>query len=31
MATLDRFLAGEEVEQEALDALAATLKARMVA
>jgi RNA polymerase primary sigma factor len=31
MATLDRFLAGEEVEQEALNALAATLKARMVA
>jgi len=31
LATLDRFLAGEEVEQEALDALAATIKARMVA
>ncbi len=31
LSTLDRFLAGEEVEQAALDALAATLKARMVA
>ncbi|GEM84929.1 RNA polymerase subunit sigma-28 [Meiothermus hypogaeus] len=31
LSTLDRFLAGEEVDQGALDALAATLKARMVA
>lgn len=31
LSTLDRFLAGEEVSQANLDALAATLKARMVA
>jgi len=31
LSTLDRFLAGEEVDQDALDALAAKLKARMVA
>jgi RNA polymerase primary sigma factor len=31
MATLARFLAGEEVEQEALDNLAKVLKAKMVA
>jgi RNA polymerase primary sigma factor len=31
IAILDRFLAGEEVEQEALDSLAKVLKARMVA
>ncbi|ADH65445.1 sigma-70 region 3 domain protein (plasmid) [Allomeiothermus silvanus DSM 9946] len=31
LSTLDRFLAGEEVDQGALDALAATLKARMAA
>lgn len=31
LSTLDRFLAGEEVDQAALDALAATLKARIAA
>jgi len=31
LSTLDRFLAGEEVDQAALDALAATLRARMAA
>jgi RNA polymerase primary sigma factor len=31
LSTLDRFLAGEEVDQAALDALARTLKARMIA